>query len=179
MRRALGFVLLILVGACVSPGTREPDRYFILDAAPGSKAAAAVRLAPASADTFYDTQDIVYSRAPGTRAYYHFNHWTERPQRALHKALAARFEENSPGPVLNTHLEEIYHDAVARPGSARISITAELLDPASRSVIARRRFTQSAPAASYDAPGAVQGFREALRALLDEMVRWVDAEARR
>jgi ABC-type uncharacterized transport system auxiliary subunit len=45
-------------------------------------------------------------------------------------------------------------------------------------VLARRSFSRSAPAASYDAPGAVQGFRQALGALLDEVVAWVDAETK-
>ena len=50
---------------------------------------------------------------------------------------------------LNTHLEEIYHDASQEPGTARITIAAELVDSASLAVIARRAFTRSAPAASY------------------------------
>ena len=74
-------------------------------------------------------------------------------------------------------LDEIYHDASETPGTARISLIAELIDPAGRTVIARHTFKRSAPAASYDAPGAVQAFRQALAALLDEVVAWVDAEA--
>jgi cholesterol transport system auxiliary component len=145
VRRALALVAAALLAGCaaVSPGTREPDRYFILDAAPGRQAAARVRVAPTSAAGFYDTQDIVYSRAPGTRAYYQFNHWTERP------------------------------------GTARISLTAELSDPASRRLLARRSFRRAAPAASYDAPGAVQGLRQALGELLDDVAAWVEAEAGR
>jgi cholesterol transport system auxiliary component len=181
VRRALALVAAALLAGCaaVSPGTREPDRYFILDAAPGRQAAARVRVAPTSAAGFYDTQDIVYSRAPGTRAYYQFNHWTERPPRAVHQALAGRFEELNARLVLTTHLEEIYHDAAERPGTARISLTAELSDPASRRLLARRSFRRAAPAASYDAPGAVQGLRQALGELLDDVAAWVEAEAGR
>ena len=169
-----------LLAGCLSPGSRDAERYFILDAAPGQRAASAVAVAAGSAASFYDTQDIVYSRAPGTRAYYQFNHWTERPQRAIDAQLAPRFEAGGrkSGLVLNTHLEEIYHDAAQPPGTARITITAQLVDATTRAVLARRSFSRSAPAASYDAPGAVQGFRQALGALLDEVVAWVDAETK-
>jgi ABC-type uncharacterized transport system auxiliary subunit len=180
MKHALVLFAAALVAGCLSSGSRDADRYFILDAAPGARAASTVVVAAPSAASFYDTQDIVYSRASGTRAYYQFNHWTERPQRAIHAALAPRFEAGGrkSGLLLATHLEEIYHDAAQPPGTARITITAQLVDPASRALIARRSFSRSAPAASYDAPGAVQGFRQALGALLDEVVAWVDAETK-
>jgi ABC-type uncharacterized transport system auxiliary subunit len=181
MRQLVLALAAALCAGCtaLSPGTREPDRYFILDAPPGARAALPVSATPTSASSFYDSQSIVYSRAPGTRAYYQFNHWTDRPQRAVHAQLAARLDPRRDRWVLNTHLDEIYHDAAEQPGTARLALTAELVDAKSGQVIARRRFEQSAPAASYDAPGAVQGFRQALGALLDELVAWVQAEVAR
>lgn len=176
MRRAVVAFLAALLAGCAAQGPRDPERYFILEAAPGAQAGEAVELGPASTASFYDTQEIVFSRAPGTRAYYQFNRWTERPQRAIQAQLAARFPAASGARrVLATRLDEIYHDAAERPGTARIRLTAQLLDAASRTVIARRVFTASAPATSYDAPGAVRGFNQALGSLLDEIVRWVGA----
>jgi cholesterol transport system auxiliary component len=178
----MGLLCAALLSGCVSSGTREADRYFLLEATPRAGAAArpsvAVQVAPTSVESFYDTQSIVFSRAPGTRAYYQFNHWTERPHGAIHKALASRLEAGGQGSglVLRTHLEEIYHDASAQPGTAHIKVNAQLIDPSRRAVLARRTFSQAAPAASYDAPGAVQGFRHALAALLDEVAAWVEAE---
>lgn len=178
MRTATGVFLVLLLAGCSLPGSgnREPDRYFILEAPAAAKAAAPVRVGPTSTASFYDTQDIVYSRAPGTRAYYHFNHWTERPARAVHEQLVARLDAPKSRFVLHTHLDELYHDAAERPGTARITLTAQLVDPATRAVVASRTFRQSAPAASYDAPGAVQGMRQALGALLDEVAVWVAAQ---
>jgi len=182
MKQAMVLLAAALVAGCVSSGPREADRYFLLEAAsePGAapNTAPTVRVAPTSASSFYDTQDIVYSRARGTRGYYQFNHWTERPQRTIHTQLASRLQAVDPksGLVLSTHLEEIYHDAAELPGTARIALTAQLVDPANNAVLARRTFNRSAPAASYDAPGAVQGFRQALAALLDDVVAWVEAE---
>ena len=173
-------LLAALVVACGAMGTREPDRYFVLDVPP---AAAAPRTAPAlvvmptTASSFYDTQDIAYSRAPGTRAYYQFNHWTDRPQRAVHAQLVSRLgaANSAGGFILATHLDEIYHDAAQQPGTARLTVSAQLVDPKSRAVVAQRVFNGAAPAASFDAPGAVDGMRRALGALLDEIAAWAAA----
>lgn len=177
MKRLLACLAAVLLAGCALEGPRQPERFFILEAPAGKRAASSVELPPTSSATFYDTQEIAYSREPGTRAFYQFNRWTERPQRALHAALAARFSDGarSGKRILNTHLDELYHDAAQPPGTARITLTAQLVDP-SRKVLARRVFTASAPAASYDAPGAVRGFDAALGSLLDEVVSWVDAQ---
>ncbi len=182
MRWLATIAAAVLVTACSSFGEREADRYFILEAATSASAAprsgSVSDVAPTSVSGFYDTQDIVYSRAGGTRAYYQFSHWTERPQRVIHAQLVSRLEDGAAGGlVLRTHLEEIYHDAAQPPGAARIAISAQLVDPASRSVVARRTFVRAAAATSYDAPGAVQGFDQALGALLDDIVVWVGAQA--
>lgn len=185
MKRAMVLLAAALVVGCTPLGPREADRYFVLDAAaaPGASAQAAsaraVRATPTTTAGFYDTQSIVYSRAPGTRAYYQFNHWTERPQRAIHAQLASRLEADGrrEALALDTDLEEIYHDAAQAPGSVHIAITAQLVDPATRTIVARRRFSRSAPAASYDASGAVRGAREALGAILDDIVAWAGVEA--
>jgi len=185
MKPVLGFLLAVSLAACSVPGPREPDRYFVLDAGMAAGAAprsgASVAVAPTTAASFYDTQDIAFSRAPGTRAYYQFNRWTERPQQSIHAQLAARMGgAGAKGALrLDTHLEEIYHDAAQEPGTARITVAAELVDPATGAVLARRTFTRSAPAASYDAPGAVRGFNQALAALIGDIEGWIEVEAPR
>jgi cholesterol transport system auxiliary component len=182
MKRFLAVSALVFAAGCLpGGGTREAQRYYVLDAPEEKIAAAAPRsitlaVPPTTTASFYDTQDLVYSRSPGTRAYYQFNSWTERPGRAIHEALQARLQRSGTSKeslVLRTHLEEIYHDAVKPPGTARIVLSAELFDPSRNVSIARRSFSQSAPAPTYDAQGAVQGFRHALGALLDEVVVWV------
>ena len=185
MRIFVSVLLAASLAACSAPGPREADRYFLLDAGAAPNAAQrpgpALAVAPTTASSFYDTQDIAYSRSPGTRGYYQFNHWTERPQRSIHRQLAMRLEgTGAKGALrLNTQLEEIYHDATVQPGTAHITIRAELVKAADGTVVARRTFTRSSPAASYDAPGAVRGFNQALAALLGEIAAWVDAAPRR
>lgn len=177
MSRACLVVLAAFGEACVSAGARQPERYFVLEQRATTPARFSVRVAPTTASSFYDTQEIAYSRAAGTRAYYQFNRWTERPQRLVEAALAARLEGDGAetGLVLRTNLDEMYHDAVQPPGSARVAVTAQLVG-ASGTVLASRRFTQTAPAVSYDAAGAVRGFDEALGALVDEVVAWIGSQ---
>jgi cholesterol transport system auxiliary component len=197
VRLALAVVLPFLLAACLPSGTREPQRYYVLEVPEGKsvpeRAArpATLYVAPTSTAAFYDTQDIVFSRAPGTRAYYQFNGWTEPPGSSIHAALVARLERSgafrevavprggASGLVLRTHLEEIYHDAGAAPGSVRVALGAELADATRNGFVARRSFSRSAPAPSYDAQGAAKALGEALGALLDELVAWVDETAPR
>jgi len=195
MRRAAAIALASVLAACGLPsvGPREPQRFYVLEntsaKALEAKPARAVTLllAPTTASSFYDTQSIAYSRAPGMRAYYQYHSWTELPGRRIGELLASRLERSggfrtvasaTSGVrgelLLSTHLIELYHDAGSAPGVARVSLSAELTDPARRALVARKSFSASAAAASYDAPGAVKAFHEALGALLDELDAWID-----
>ena len=194
MRRlALALLGAAVLAGCFTPGQREAPRYHVLEARGGAPKAKAprpltLRVAPTSAASFYDTQAIVYSRAAGERGYYQISRWTERPSRRVHALLVERLRESGafqtvigvPGGlrddlVLATHLEEMVHDATSRPGTVRIALEAVLTDPAKRTLIARRSFTRETSAASYDAAGAVAGFNQAVSALLNDVVAWVDA----
>ncbi len=196
MRQRTLVALACILAGCVSSGPRQAQRYYVLEdpgnANPVTARNATLLLAPAAASSFYDTQGIAYSRAPGTRAYYQYHGWTEPPGPRIGELLAARLERSGAfrtvasvtgtvrgDLVLSIYLAELYHDAASAPGSARVSLTAELADPARRTLLARRSFSASAPAASYDAPGAVQAFNRALGALLDEVTAWVDASVPR
>ena len=194
MRTGALFVLAALVAGCAGPGSREPFRYFVLGApaaASGAASAAAASEAtllvlPTVAASFYATQEIAYSKAEGVRAYYQFSSWTEPPDVAVMRALVARIDDAHVfrsvavagrgmrgSLVLSTELLEIYHDASTSPGTAKIVLAAELRDPAKRTLVARRTFSAAVPAASFDAAGAVQGFRVGLGQLGDELTGWL------
>jgi cholesterol transport system auxiliary component len=191
----LACALATHLAGCVFSAARV-QRYHVLEASSTSPAAAKAScactliVAPTTASSFYETQEIAYSRAAGMRAYYQFNNWTERPSRKIGALLLSRLERSGSfrtvpaatsgvrgALLLSTHVLEIYHDAIERPGSARITLTAELTDPARETLVARRTFSRWALAASYDAAGAVQGFNEAVGAILDDVVAWVNAAA--
>lgn len=191
-------VLAGSLAGCLSSGSPEFQRYYVLEDL-GAKSAAAKKarastllIAPTTASGFYETQDIVYSRAPGVRAYYQYHSWTERPSRRIGELLAARLERSGSfetvavatsgirgGLVLSAHLIEIYHDAAAAPGSARVALTAELTDPVRRVLVARRTFSQTAPAPTYDAPGAVHALNAAVTAILNDVSAWIDGASPR
>jgi cholesterol transport system auxiliary component len=167
------------LAGCAAMGERQAHRYYLLEPRPAAATpqSGAIMAAPTTAASFYDTQDIVFSRTPGTRGYYQFSHWTERPQRVLQGELAARYAPARDGYILATHLVEMYHDAAAVPGTTRVTVTAELIERAHRTPVARRTFTGEAPAASHDAAGAVAGFNAATALVLDDIVAWADREA--
>jgi cholesterol transport system auxiliary component len=198
MRAVIAGILMAALGSCASFGPQEAQHYYVFEAPPAAAKAVvtprAVTLlvAPTTVSGFYETQDIVYSRAPGMRAYYQLHAWTERPGRRLSELLVMRLERaGSFGTVatmvggvkgqmvLGTHLAEFYHDAATAPGNVKVVVTAELMDPVRRVLLARRTFEQSAPVPTYDAPGAVQAFNVAVTALLDDLAAWVEVSAPR
>jgi cholesterol transport system auxiliary component len=147
-------------------------------------------VSPAFASPFYETQSLVYSRASGQRGFYQFAAWTERPGRALSELLERRLEAGGRfrtvaattagvkgDLVLHCRLEEFYHDVAEKPASVRIELTAVLVDPAARTLVARRRFVQGAPAAGENAQAAVAAFNQATTALLGEMSAWIEGAA--
>ena len=187
----LGLAVVGLLAGCGGLSTPPAHRYFVLETAPTRLVPGALQrdamllVAPTTASSFYDSQEIIYSRRAGERAYYQLSSWTEPPNRSLATLLAGRLalggafrgavETNSGvrgSVMLRTHLVELYHDAVATPGTARATLTAELSDPGGRSLLAQRSFSASVPVASYDAAGAVQGFGQALGQVLDEIAVW-------
>ena len=193
-----GAIAALLAG-CLSFGQQEPQRYYVLE--PDGKArpnrpakphATTLLVAPTSASAFYETAEIAYSRAPGERAYYQLSSWTEHPSRRITGLLIARLERAGSFStiayaasgvqgdlVLNTHLTAFYHDAATPPGRVHVALTAELIDPLKRTLLARRSFEQSAPAATYDAAGAVVAFNRATAAILDDIAAWIEATAPR
>jgi cholesterol transport system auxiliary component len=180
MRLAPALAALALA-ACMPVKQHQAERYFVLAPAPVAGAPAggpAVAVAPTTAAGFYGTTQIIYSEAPGTRGRYRYSYLTEPPQATVQAQLAARLRGAAPaGLVLDTRLAEIYHDAARAPGTVRITLTARLTDAADPARSAERVFSRSAPAASFDAAGAVAGMRTALAALLDDVVAWVRAQA--
>lgn len=185
------------VAGCTSIPEVPPREYYVLQdlapegaTKPDTAANRVLLVNPAFTSQFYDTQNLVFSRAPGQRAYYQFAGWTERPGRALGELLARRLEADGGfravaattagvrgDVILHIRLEEFYHDAAGKPGSVQIEATAVLVDAIERTLIARRRFVQGSPVADENARAAVAAFNQATTALLDELAAWVERAA--
>lgn len=191
---ALGF----LAGCLPVPTAGPPQQYFVLsdlnNPAQGQRSAQpagrALLVNPTVTSPFYDTQSLVYSRAAGQRGYYQFAGWTERPGRRFSELLVRRLEARDAfssvasttsgvrgDVVLNTRLEELYQDTGASPGRVVVEVTAELVDYTERTMVGRRRFSQSAATGGDNAAAAVSAFNQALTKLLDEVSTWVESTA--
>jgi len=186
-----------LLAGCMSLGKVPPREYYVLDdlAAPavstrGIQNDRTLLVSETSVSPFYDTQSLVFSRAPGQRAYYQFAAWTERPGSRLtelmihrlyarggFRSVAATTAGAKGDLVLNTRLEELCHDAFASPGKVRIEMSAVLVDRAQRAIVAQHSFAQSTPTAGDTAPAAVAAFDRAVTTLLDEESAWVEDTA--
>lgn len=195
-----GLMACALAG-CVSLGSVEPQRYYVLEdrnadrlsaPGPGAGTGPVLLVGPTLAAGFYDAQAIAYSPRPGVRARYQFHGWSERPGKRFGELLRSRLER-TPGLgavasstsgvkgdlVLNTTLTELYHDAAQPPGMAHVELSAELVDRSRRLLLARRSFRRAAPVETYDAPGAVRALNQAVTGVLDDMSAWLADEAGR
>jgi cholesterol transport system auxiliary component len=201
--------LVLLLGGCINIGEKSDGPgvvYYVLndpalkDAGPVAQAAVeplapAATSAPAPAPTllvldtragsFYDSDQLVFSRSAGTRGQYQFARWTERPGKRFADLMRARLDRQGAWNVsdaggyvradrlLDTELVEFYHDAASQPGQVRLVLRAELLDPRQRRLLGRRVFEQQVPLKSYDAKGAAEASNVAVGRVLDDLVAWL------
>lgn len=188
-------VLTVLLSGCLGLGKETPAviNYVLEDLRVGTEKVApadprSLLILDTSATGFYDNENLVYSRAPGTRGQYQYARWTERPGKRFSDLLQKRLAIQSGFAsvsiaggqvrgdlVLDTELSEFYHEAAASPGSVRVHLRAELIDLKSRKLLGRQWFERSVPVGSYDAAGAAKGFNEATTGVLDDVVAWLAA----
>ena len=135
-----------------------------------------------------DTHSMAYSRAGQQREFYQFASWTDRPSARIVQLLSERIEARGMfesvsrlgggiggGLILNVGVNEFVHDV--RTSTARIEVTAELIERRGRNLVERKRFTASAPVAAENAPSAVAALSRALTMLFDELVPWLERTA--
>lgn len=194
MKYTVTLVVATLLAGCTAFSTLPQREFYVLEdlgtaggSAPMRQTDRSLLISQTSASPFYDTQSLVFSRAPDQRAYYQFSAWTERPGNRLTELLIRRLHARrsfrwvatttagaAGDLVLSSRLEELYHDASANPGSVRVELTAILVDREQRAVIAQRRFAHSAQTGADNASAAVAAFNRAVTALLTEESAWVE-----
>lgn len=187
-------MLAMSLSGCVSlSGSKNTSvivTYLLADAGHAAPVAATnprtLLLLDTATSAFYNTESMAFSRTPGTRGLYRYARWTERPGKRIGDLLLARLESGrafstvaSTGSgvkgdwVLDTELQEFYHQAGVAPGSAHLEMRAEVVDLRNRRLVARQRFEQQVPASAYNAAGAADAFNVATTRLLDEMESWL------
>ena len=135
-----------------------------------------------------DTYSMAFTKAPQQRQFYQFASWTDRPSERVAHLLTQRIEARQifesvarlgsgvgGGLILNVGVDEIVHDVGT--GTARIEVTAELIERRGRNLVERKRFTTSAPVVQENAPAAVAALSQALTTVLDELVPWLERTA--
>ncbi len=139
----------------------------------------------AQAPAFYDTDSLAYSDRTGTRSYYQYARWTERPGKRFTELLNLRLERENlyaavvgDGQVrgdwlLETELLEFYHDATHPPGKAKILLRADVVDLDTHKLVGHKLFSASADLVSFDAAGAHEGFTQSTTHLLDDLMDWL------
>ena len=196
MKSALFLAALsLMLTGCVNFGEKANTPamvYFVLnDPVPTAEPAPLRADAPTllvldtTTGSFYDTDQIVFSRSAGTRGQYQFARWTERPGKRFADLMRARLDRQGAWNVsasggyvrgdmlLDTELVEFYHDAASEPGQMRLVLRAELVDLKRRTLLGRHVFEQQVPVATYDAAGATQAANLAASRALDDLSAWL------
>lgn len=196
MKSALVLAALsLLLTGCVNFGekTKIPAVvYYVLndpvsatDPAPLRADAQTLLVLDTTTGSFYDTDQLVFSRSAGTRGQYQFARWTERPGKRFADLMRTRLDHQGAWNVsaaggyvrgdmlLDTELVEFYHDAASEPGQMRLALRAELVDLKQRALLGRRVFEQQVPLTTYDAAGAAQAANLAVSRALDELSAWL------
>lgn len=191
-----GFVLFttLVLSGCINLGLGNKEapavtNYVLEDMGRAAVEHTSKPLALVVLDTqttsFYDMDGIAYSDGDGTRSYYQYAHWTERPGKRMTDLLTLRLDKENlfkavvgDGQVkadwlLDTELLEFYHDASHPPGKARITLSAEVVDLTSHTLVGHKLFSVSEDLVRFDATGAHQGFDQATTRLLNDLVDWL------
>lgn len=194
---ALG-VWLALTGGCISvdigKDTAQQAQFRLVDGSTISPAARPIGrelvVAPQPSAAIDDSFALAYSRVPNQRAAYQFASWSDRPSSRLAQLLvdrlAARRAFASVALIgrgvtgdlqLNLTVNDFYHDAAESPGTARVEVSAELIDRTARRLLARKTFVATAPVAQANAAAAAAALSAASRQVLDQLVDWVEASS--
>ena len=193
-------VVALLAAGCVSVDIGKDSetqlaQFRILDTAAAPPPAAQPNdrqlvIAPQASPSIDDSFALAYSRAPNQRAAYQFATWTDRPSSRLSQLLVDRLSARRTfasvtltgrgvaGDLqLNLSVDDFLHDAATNPGSARVEVTAEMIDRATRRLVARQSFSATATVAEANATGAAAALSAASSRVLDQLVVWVEASA--
>lgn len=195
MRALLASVALLLAGCVtVDIGGESPAyvQYVLGDAGPmparrAAPVADSLLIQTDLGDPLADTQSIAYARRKGERALYQLATWTERPARRIPQLLQRRLEARGSfrgvaalGQPLHSDwllavaVDDIHHDIVTEPGSARLAVRASLFDRRGRALVAQHEFSADVPVAAANSAAAAAAMSQAVARVLDALVPWLE-----
>ncbi len=195
MRALLASVALLLAGCVtVDIGGESPayTQYVLSDAGPmparrAAPVADSLLIQSDLGDPLADTPSIAYARRKGERALYQLATWTERPARRIaqlvqrrldargsFRAVAALGQPLHSDWLLAVAIDDIHHDIVTAPGSARLAVRASLFDRRNRTLVAQHEFSADVAAAEANSAAAAAAMNHAVAQVLDALVPWLE-----
>jgi cholesterol transport system auxiliary component len=189
MRRA-ALLLAALAPACagLQAPPAQPVSTYLLDARPQAAPAARIPAGPAlsvsvpRARAGFDGPQMAYASRPHELGHFAAHRWVDAPARMLAPLLAQALEGagcwravvQAPSAAaaelrLDTELVRLVQDFTVRPSRVQLTLRAELIDTASKRVLAVRELDEVEPAPSDDPYGGVVAANRALGRLLGRL----------
>ena len=196
--RAVSLAVIVLCGcAALTPTSSPHSTQYSLDAAPSTvmakttlAAAPTLVVSPPYAAAGFDSPRMMYVRQAHKLEYFAHNEWTDTPARMLAPLIAAaaarsgafRAVVTAPSTAaadlrLDTEVGGLQQEFLGNPSRVRFTLRANIVDSATRRVIASREFEAVAPAPSENPYGGVIAANEAVRAVLAELGAFCAAAA--
>lgn len=204
-RIGAGLLCLALLGGCsalrsVTTTPSAPDFYALDNAL--QPAATLRAVLPATAPTLlvsvtravagFDSPRMIYLRQPHKLEHFARSEWIDTPARMLSPLVVAAVESSgafravmqAPSSAsgdlrLDTEVMQLQQEFTAQPSRVRFALRANLVDDATRRVIASREFTAVANAGSEDPYGGVVAANQAVRSVLEELAAFCASAAAR
>ena len=191
--RAVGLGALVLAAAglagCASGGPLAQDslqtHVLSVPAAPRSAPASSgpvLLVSPPAARAGLDSRRIAYIQRPFELSYFARSEWADTPARMLQPLLVQSLEGSGafqavvagPSPAvadlrLETEVLALQQEFLSTPSVARVALRAQVVDPASRRVVATDTFEAVEPADSADPYGGVVAPNRALGRVLADL----------
>jgi cholesterol transport system auxiliary component len=188
---------LWLAGCSLIPAApNEPPRRYLLEAP-----AAPDPAAPASGETLlvaqptarpgFDAAPMAYVKRAYELQYFARSEWVDAPARMLAPLLLLALARDGRFQVvagasgasaalrLETEIEALQQEFTSVPSRTRFALRAQLVDVASRRVLATQEFEAVEEAPSEDPYGGVVAANRAVDRVLREIVAWCVAEAQK
>ncbi|HVV92833.1 MAG TPA: ABC-type transport auxiliary lipoprotein family protein [Hyphomicrobiales bacterium] len=192
MRLAVAAAVAAMAAGCAllvpAPTPVTYDLMAPTNVGPRSGSVRGVLVVPApTALQILDSQRIVVRSSGGQITYIANSQWPDRLTSLVQSRIIEAFENAGQQRAVGRPSDrlEANYDLVSdirtfdvvvggNGAAAEVSIAAKIVsDPGGR-VVAARVFSATAPVRSVDGQGAAAGLQQALRAVLDDIVRWAD-----
>ena len=198
-RCALALAAMLASGcSALTATTGEHASRYSLDGMPGATAAATASVRPVGlsvppsgptlvvspphAAAGFDSQRMMYVREAHKLEYFANNEWVDTPARMLAPLIVSAAERSgafravvqTPSAAsgklrLDTEVTRLQHEFLGSPSRVRFTLRAQIVDNASRQVLASREFESVAEAPTENPRGGVLAANRAVQSVLDQL----------